>query len=69
MLYAPGPPNNRAAFVQAIQEWTFFAFPQVSDAEVNRLVASLGAILSGNVDPEQGLRMIQMTLDEIYRED
>lgn len=69
MLYAPGPPNNRAAFAQAIQEWTFFAFPQVSDAEVNRLVASLGAILSGNVDPEQGLRMIQITLDEIYRED
>jgi hypothetical protein len=68
MFYASGPPQNRAAFVQAIQEWTFFAFPQAAEAHLDRLVGPLAAILSGDLDPEQGLRMIQIEFDAMFGE-
>lgn len=68
MFYASGPPENRAAFLQAIQEWTFFAFPQATEADLNRLIAPLTAILAGQMDPEPGLRAIQVVFDELYGE-
>ena len=68
ILYGSGPPNNRAAFLQAIQEWTFFAFPQAAEANLERLTAPLAAILSGTLDPAQGLRLIQIEFDELFGE-
>lgn len=61
-----GPPRNRAAFVQAIQEWTHFAFPQAAEANLDRLVGPLAAILEGNLAPKAGLRMIQIEFDELF---
>lgn len=66
MFYASGPPDNRVAFIQAIQEWTFFAFPQAAEANLDRLAAPLAAILTGQLDPEQGLRLIQVEFDAMF---
>lgn len=66
ILYGSGPPNNRAAFAQAIQEWTFFAFPQAAEANLDRLVAPLTAVLSGTLAPAEGLLTIQLVFDELF---
>ena len=68
VVYGSGPPGNRAAFAHAIRDWTFFAFPQASQADLQRLIAPLAAVLNGALDPEQGLRLIQVEFDNLYGE-
>jgi len=61
------PPQNKAAFLQAIQNWQHFAFPQVPAQELDRLAAPLVSVLEGALAADVGLARAHQLFNELLQ--
>lgn len=62
------PPANRAAFAAAMRDWQLFTFPLVTLDQVDRLIMPLGAVLAGQMTPEEGLAAANREFDFLLQQ-